>query len=57
MTDEDDLRSLWLSRLMFNMFVGWAPETRTFEQFQADQDEADSREGAYTAGEIVSGGS
>jgi hypothetical protein len=34
---EDDevlaLRDVWLSRLMFNMFVGWAPETRTFPEF------------------------
>jgi hypothetical protein len=34
---EDDevreLRDLWLSRLMFNSFVGWEPETRTFPEF------------------------
>ncbi len=30
------LRDLWLSRLMFNQFVGWAPETRSFEQFLDD---------------------
>lgn len=29
----DELRELWLSRLMFNMFVGWELETRTFEEF------------------------
>ena len=32
----DELRGLWLSRLMFNPFVGWAPETRPFEQFAAE---------------------
>jgi hypothetical protein len=32
---ERELRGLWLSRLMFNPFVGWAPETRSFEEFVA----------------------
>jgi len=31
-----ELRDVWLSRLMFNAFVGWAPETRSFEEFLAD---------------------
>lgn len=38
MNAPDDLRGLWLSRLMFNQFVGWPPETRTFEEFAADMD-------------------
>ncbi len=33
---ERELRGLWLSRLMFNMFVGWPPENRSFEEFLAD---------------------
>lgn len=32
----DELRGVWLDRLMFNMFVGWPPETRSFEQFAED---------------------
>lgn len=35
-----ELRDVWLSRLMFNMFVGWAPETRSFEEFVRDHREA-----------------
>jgi hypothetical protein len=31
--DERELRGVWLSRLMFNPFVGWPAETRTFEEF------------------------
>jgi hypothetical protein len=34
--DERELLGLWLSRLMFNQFVGWPPETRSFEEFVAD---------------------
>jgi hypothetical protein len=29
------LRDIWLSRLMFNVFVGWPPETRSFDEFLA----------------------
>lgn len=32
----DELRYLWLSRLMFNSFVGWPPEKRSFEEFVRD---------------------
>ncbi len=35
--DERELLGLWLSRLMFNPFVGWPPETRSFEEFLTDQ--------------------
>jgi hypothetical protein len=33
--DERELLGLWLSRVMFNSFVGWPAETRTFEEFVA----------------------
>lgn len=35
LTDDevDDLRDLWMSRLMFNPMVGWAPETRSFDEY------------------------
>jgi hypothetical protein len=29
----NELRGVWLSCLMFNRFVGFAPETRSFEEF------------------------
>lgn len=32
----DELRGVWLSRVLFNPFVGWAPETRSFDQFLDD---------------------
>lgn len=36
---ERELLGLWLSRRMFNQFVGWPAETRTFEEFVADIEE------------------
>jgi hypothetical protein len=35
---ERELRDLWLSRVMFNPFVRWPAETRTFEEFVAAHD-------------------
>lgn len=39
----DAARGVYLSRLMFNQFVGWSPETRSFDEFleawKADSDE------------------
>ena len=37
-SDEDlrELRDLWMSRVMFNQFVGWPPETRSFDEFVRD---------------------
>ena len=34
--EERELLGLWLSRVMFNMFVGWPAETRSAEEFLAD---------------------
>ncbi len=34
--DDRELRGLWLSRVMFNPYVGWPIETRTYEQFEEE---------------------
>ena len=35
MSDEElrEWRDVWLSRVMFNEFVGWPRETRTFDEY------------------------
>jgi len=37
LTDEEtrEHRDVWLSRMMFNQFVGWPPETRSFDEYLA----------------------